>query len=37
MRSGNPSALASVIPDQQPVVAGIFNCDFFTGLHREFA
>jgi hypothetical protein len=33
----NPSALALFIPDQQPFVSGIFNCDFFTGLHREFA
>jgi hypothetical protein len=32
MRSRNPSALASGIPDQQPIVAGIFGCDFLIGL-----
>lgn len=37
MGGGNPSALAMFIPDQQPFVAGIFNCDFFTGMHRELA
>jgi hypothetical protein len=37
MRGGNPSTLALFIPDQQPLVAGIFNSDFFTGLHCKFA